>query len=213
METRTDSIDAKVADVELDMQVYMGTRNTLQKPVPPDEYYKFALPAGASANASSYVDHTIPLPAGTHATNSNDNPDDQDIRREDHCSKLLLPHDSNGQINNTNYCYNVCLSRLYHSFGHTILAAFTTKQIITSSLSPKAYSILLSNKNIHNGWDLLWNILRKRAHHLGGTNLNHVHDMITNLNVEPGESLAIFCNRSLQIQHTIVYSQTMIPET
>eukprot|EP00978_Attheya_sp_CCMP212_P033077 scaffold131908_cov53-Attheya_sp.AAC.1 len=50
-----------------------------QKPVPPDdEYYKFALPTGASST-SSYVDPTIPLPAGTQATDSNGNPDDQGL--------------------------------------------------------------------------------------------------------------------------------------
>jgi hypothetical protein len=35
---------------------YMGTCTTLQKPVLPDEYYKFVLPTGASAN-SSYIYH------------------------------------------------------------------------------------------------------------------------------------------------------------
>eukprot|EP00978_Attheya_sp_CCMP212_P007153 scaffold16648_cov50-Attheya_sp.AAC.1 len=135
----------------------------------------------------------------------------EDLCRDDRFTKLLLPHDSNGQINNTDFRYNQCL-RMYHTFGQLILVTFTNKKIVTAALSPKAYSIFLSNKNLRNGWDLLWTILCKRAPHLGGTNLD-VHDMITNLKVEPGESLAVFCNRSLQIQHTIAYSQTQIPET
>ena len=135
----------------------------------------------------------------------------EDLCRDDRFTKLLLPHDSNGQINNTDFRYNQCL-RMYHTFGQLLLVAFTNKKIVTAALSPKAYSIFLSNKNLRNGWDLLWTILCKRAPHLGGNNLD-VHDMITNLKVEPGESLAVFCNRSLQIQHTIAYSQTQIPET
>eukprot|EP00978_Attheya_sp_CCMP212_P029577 scaffold105470_cov54-Attheya_sp.AAC.1 len=39
---------------------YMGTGTTLQKPVPPDEYYEFVLPAGTS-DTDSYVDHNILL--------------------------------------------------------------------------------------------------------------------------------------------------------
>eukprot|EP00978_Attheya_sp_CCMP212_P027906 scaffold94771_cov41-Attheya_sp.AAC.1 len=96
LETRVETIDAKVALVESDMQQtgldiddleafkdeyvpkidqaiirpesspapsddrntfprfsgYMGTRTTLQRPVSPDEYYKFVLPAGASSTSS-----------------------------------------------------------------------------------------------------------------------------------------------------------------
>eukprot|EP00978_Attheya_sp_CCMP212_P045724 scaffold358057_cov92-Attheya_sp.AAC.1 len=37
--------------------------------------------------------------------------------------------------------------------------------------------------------------------------------MITNLKIESGESLAVVCNRALQIQHTVIYSHTQIPET
>eukprot|EP00978_Attheya_sp_CCMP212_P020364 scaffold58221_cov71-Attheya_sp.AAC.1 len=50
--------------------------------------------------------------------------------------------------------------------------------------------------------------LRKTSPHLGGNNLN-VHDMITNRT----RRIAVFCNRALQIQHTVIYSQTQIPET
>eukprot|EP00978_Attheya_sp_CCMP212_P042153 scaffold252323_cov38-Attheya_sp.AAC.1 len=57
---------------------YMGTRTTLQKPVPADEYYKFVLPASASST-SSYVDPSIPLPAGTYATATNDNPNEHGL--------------------------------------------------------------------------------------------------------------------------------------
>jgi hypothetical protein len=39
---------------------YIGTGTTLQKPVPPDECYKFVLPVGAS-DTDSYVDHNILL--------------------------------------------------------------------------------------------------------------------------------------------------------
>eukprot|EP00978_Attheya_sp_CCMP212_P046517 scaffold396200_cov48-Attheya_sp.AAC.2 len=38
----------------------MGTSTTLQKPVPPDEYYEFVLPVGTS-DTDSYVDHNILL--------------------------------------------------------------------------------------------------------------------------------------------------------
>eukprot|EP00978_Attheya_sp_CCMP212_P032010 scaffold123130_cov52-Attheya_sp.AAC.1 len=105
LETRVETIDAKVALVKSDMQQtgldiddleafkdeyvpkidqaitrpassdtsldtrndsfprflgYMGTSATLQKPVPPDEYYEFVLPAGTS-DTDSYVDHNILL--------------------------------------------------------------------------------------------------------------------------------------------------------
>jgi hypothetical protein len=101
---------------------------------------------------------------------------------------------------------------MYHSFGQVILVALTTKKLITSALVPKAYSILLSNKNLNNGWDLLWIILRKRAPHLGGSNID-VHDLISNLKIVPGESLAVFCNRTMQLEHTIIYSGTTVPAT
>ena len=101
---------------------------------------------------------------------------------------------------------------MYHSFGQVILVALTTKKLITPALAPKAYSILLSNKNLNNGWDALWIILRKRAPHLGGTNID-VHDLISNLKIVPGESLAFFCNRTMQLEHTILYSGTTVPAT
>ena len=96
---------------------------------------------------------------------------------------------------------------MYHSFGQVILVALTTKKLITPALAPKAYSILLSNKNLNNGWDLLWIILHKCAPHLRGTNID-VHDLISTLKIVPGESLAIFCNRTMQLEHTIIYSGT-----
>jgi hypothetical protein len=133
------------------------------------------------------------------------------LRPDDNFALLLLPHDANGNINNTDYRYNSCL-RMYHSFGQVILVALTTKKMITAALAPKTHSILLSNKNLRNGWDLLWILLRKRAPHLGGNNLD-VHDMISNLKIEPGETLVIFCNRALQLHHTIIYSGTSIPPT
>eukprot|EP00978_Attheya_sp_CCMP212_P030986 scaffold115760_cov65-Attheya_sp.AAC.5 len=200
---------------------YMGTRTTLQRLVPPDEYYKFVLPAGASST-SSYVDPTIPLPAGPHATDTNGNPDEyglfalagnltvdigkfqksmsylqlggddvfsirdfyhgiwmglnacgkhhhidllpmfEDLKRDDRFSKLLLSTDSQGALNNTDYWYAACM-RMYHTMGQVLLHSFThsSKKVITPALSPKAYSIILSNTNLRNGWDLLWTILRK----------------------------------------------------
>eukprot|EP00978_Attheya_sp_CCMP212_P038991 scaffold198554_cov35-Attheya_sp.AAC.1 len=139
----------------------------------------------------------------------------EDLKHDDHFSKLLLPTDSQGgALNNKDYRYAACMG-MYHTMGQVILNSLTqsSKKVITAALSPKAYSILLSNKNLRNGWDLLWIILRKASPHLGGTNLD-VHDMITNLKIEPGESLAVFlCNHALQVQHTIIYSQTQIPET
>eukprot|EP00978_Attheya_sp_CCMP212_P009673 scaffold23018_cov55-Attheya_sp.AAC.1 len=308
LETRIETIDAKVAEVESDMQRhdldindleafqnevtpktdqevltcpaspntspdawndfsrfsggYMGICTTLQKPVPPDEYYyKFVLPGAGASSTSSYVDPTTPRPAGTHATDPNGNPNDQglfalannltvdigkfhkimhylqlggddilsicnfyhgirmdlrntcgkhhidllpmfeDLQLDIRFSKKLLPHDSNGVINNTDYRYAGCL-RMYHSMGQVILTSLThpTKKVINTALPPKAYLILLSNKNLHNGWDLLWTILRKIWPHLGGTNLD-VHDMITSLKIEPDSS------------YHIIYSQTQIPVT
>jgi hypothetical protein len=133
------------------------------------------------------------------------------LRPDSKFDSILLPSDADGQLNHTDYRYNSCL-RMYHSFGQVILVALTTKKLITPALAPKAYSILLSNKNLNNGWELLWIILRKRAPHLGGTNID-VHDLITNLKIVPGESLAIFCNRAMQLEHTIVYSGTTVPAT
>jgi len=137
----------------------------------------------------------------------------EDLKRDDRFSKLLLPIDSQGALNATDYCYAASM-RLYHTMGQAILHGFThpSRKIITAALSPKGYSILLANKNLRSGWELLWTILRKLSPHLGGTNLD-VHDMITNLKIEPGESLAVFCNRALQVQHIVIYSQTQIPET
>eukprot|EP00978_Attheya_sp_CCMP212_P018181 scaffold49429_cov33-Attheya_sp.AAC.1 len=226
LETRVETIDAKVADVETDIQRhdldidefdtfkddivpkvdqalahptsshaspddrndfprfsgYMGTRTTLQKPVPTDEYYKFVLPASASST-SSYVDPSIPLPAGTYATDTNGNPNEhhlfalasnltvhigkfqksmqylqlggddvlsirdfyhgirmglntcgkhhidllpmfEDLKRDDRFSKLLLPKDSQGALNKTDYHYAACM-RMYHTLGQVILNSLT----------------------------------------------------------------------------------------
>eukprot|EP00978_Attheya_sp_CCMP212_P042154 scaffold252323_cov38-Attheya_sp.AAC.2 len=112
----------------------------------------------------------------------------EDLKRDDRFSKLLLPTDSQGALNNLDFRYAACM-RMYHTLGQVILNSLTqsSKRVITAALSPKAYSILLSNKNIRNGWDLLWTIFRKTSPHLGGTNVD-VHDMITNLKIEPGST-------------------------
>eukprot|EP00978_Attheya_sp_CCMP212_P004073 scaffold8800_cov58-Attheya_sp.AAC.2 len=177
LETCVETIDAKVTEVESDMQChdldiddleafkddivpkidlvltrsassntspddrnnfprfsgYMGTRTTLQRPVPPNEYYKFVLPAGASYT-SSYLDSTIPLPAGTHATDMNGNPDKNGL--------FALA----GNL-------TVDIGKFQKSMSYQQLGGDDT-------------------------------ILRKASPHLGGNNLD-VHDMITNLKIEP----------------------------
>eukprot|EP00978_Attheya_sp_CCMP212_P016074 scaffold41833_cov35-Attheya_sp.AAC.2 len=76
---------------------------------------------------------------------------------------------------------------------------------------PKAnHILLLIHRDLRNGWDLLWNILRKLSPHLGGQNHN-VHDLISALIIKNHETLPEFYNRALNSKNTIHYSQAAVP--
>eukprot|EP00978_Attheya_sp_CCMP212_P044708 scaffold319368_cov33-Attheya_sp.AAC.1 len=77
---------------------------------------------------------------------------------------------------------------------------------------PKTSCLIQIHRDLRNGWDLLWNILRKSAPHLGGKNEN-VHDLVSALSIFPNETLPEFYNRALDLQNTIVYSQAAVPPT
>jgi hypothetical protein len=62
------------------------------------------------------------------------------------------------------------------------------------------------------GWDLVWNILKKLAPHLGGTYSN-IYDIISALSIIPGESLPKFYNHALDLQNTTLYSKAAVPPT
>jgi len=134
------------------------------------------------------------------------------LKRNDRFSTILLPVDINGAIDHTASSYNLCLN-MYHSFGAILLAVFTTTtKMFPIDKCPKANHILLIHRDLRNGWDLLWNILRKLSPHLGGQNHN-VHDLISALTIKNHETLPEFYNRALNLNNTIHYSQAAVPPT
>jgi hypothetical protein len=83
-------------------------------------------------------------------------------------STLLLPVDANNSIDPTASANNLCLN-MFHSFGAIILTVLTTTTtIFPIAKCPKTNKILLIHRDLNNGWDLLWNILRKLSPRLGG---------------------------------------------
>ncbi len=62
----------------------------------------------------------------------------EDLKRDNRYSNLLLPTDSQGALNNTDYQY-VASMRMYHTLGQVILNSLTqsSKKVITAALSPK----------------------------------------------------------------------------
>eukprot|EP00978_Attheya_sp_CCMP212_P032209 scaffold124466_cov30-Attheya_sp.AAC.2 len=134
------------------------------------------------------------------------------LKRTDRFSTLLLPVDNHNSVDHTASSYNLCLN-MYHSFGAILLAVFTTTtKMFPIDKCPKANNILLIHRDLRNGWDLLWNILRKLSPHLGGQNHN-VHDLISELIIKNHESLPEFYNRALNLHNTIHYSQAAVPPT
>eukprot|EP00978_Attheya_sp_CCMP212_P006871 scaffold16028_cov47-Attheya_sp.AAC.1 len=77
---------------------------------------------------------------------------------------------------------------------------------------PKTSRLIQIHRDLRNGWDLLWKILRKSAPHLGGKNEN-VHDLVSALSIFRNKTLPEFYNRALNLQNTIVYSQVAVPPT
>ena len=134
------------------------------------------------------------------------------LTKQDRFSTILLPLDANDEIDYTHTNFNLCLN-MYHSFSQVLLTVLTTStSMFPASTCPKANRLIQVHRDLKNGWDLVWNILRKLAPHLGGTNSN-VHDLISALSIIPGESLPEFYNRALDLQNTIVYSKAAVPPT
>eukprot|EP00978_Attheya_sp_CCMP212_P014911 scaffold38284_cov27-Attheya_sp.AAC.1 len=135
------------------------------------------------------------------------------LKMSDRFNTLLLPVDANGDIDASASSYNLCLN-MYHTFGQVLLSVLTTSTIMFPvATCPRMSRLIQIHRDLRNGWDLLWNILRKSAPHLGGKNEN-VHDLISAaLSIFLNETLPEFYNRALNLQNTIVYSQAAVPPT
>jgi hypothetical protein len=134
------------------------------------------------------------------------------LKMSDRFSTLLLPVDEFGDIDATASSYSLCLN-MYHTFGQVLLSVLTTSTtMFPVAKCPKTNRLIQVHRDLRNGWDLLWNILRKSAPHLGGKNEN-VHDLVSALSIFPNETLPEFYNRALNLQNTIVYSQAAVPPT
>jgi hypothetical protein len=134
------------------------------------------------------------------------------LKMSDCFSTLLLPVDAFGDINASDSSYSLCLN-IYHTFGQVLLTILmTSTTMFPVATCPKTSQLIQIHCDLHNGWDLLWNILCKSTPHLGGKNEN-VHDLISILSIFLKKTLPEFYNRALNLQNTIVYSQASVPPT
>eukprot|EP00978_Attheya_sp_CCMP212_P003567 scaffold7481_cov42-Attheya_sp.AAC.1 len=134
------------------------------------------------------------------------------LKMSDCFSTLPLPVNVNGDIDGSASSYSLCLN-MYHTFGQVLLSVLTTSTtMFPVATCPRTSRLIQIHCDLHNGWDLLWNILCKSEPHLGDKNEN-VHDLVSTLSIFPNETLPEFYNRALNLQNTIIYSQAAIPPT
>eukprot|EP00978_Attheya_sp_CCMP212_P001947 scaffold4051_cov52-Attheya_sp.AAC.1 len=134
------------------------------------------------------------------------------LKMSDRFSTLLLPVDASDNIDTSASSYSLCLN-MYHTFGQVLLSVLTTSTTMFPVATCLKTSCLIQiHRDLHNGWDLIWNILHKSAPHLGGKNEN-VQDLFSALSIFLHETLPEFYNHALNLQNTIIYSQVDVPPT
>ena len=113
---------------------------------------------------------------------------------------------------NDQYIGYKTIKSIYHWFSDSISNLLLDTQAINPKRAPKAHQIVITNRNINDGWKMLTLLLIKRCPFLGGKTLD-VASEITLLRINSNDTIHTFYKRVQDIETKIIYSREMIDKT